>query len=173
MAGPICFSTPPSFWHLIIGVCAKQLTMFVVSLHQRLLLRSLARLFVCWLLPCLPVFHPRLSCCRLLLLLYYSQFKPTKKFIKKNHFKNRVVDFGTGNRPMKIKRVQKWHRKSTNEKIKRVRNRPIRCRAAEAKRKKCQETSENPRERTVHRQRERERERALHVNHAQQHNDVH
>jgi hypothetical protein len=31
------FLLTPSFWHLIIGVCAKQLTMSVVSLRQRLL----------------------------------------------------------------------------------------------------------------------------------------
>ncbi len=52
------FLLTPSFWHLIIGVCGKQLTMSVVSLRQRLLPRSLARLFACCLLACLPFFHP-------------------------------------------------------------------------------------------------------------------
>jgi hypothetical protein len=33
------FLLTPSFWHVIIGVCAEQLTMFVVSLRQRLLPR--------------------------------------------------------------------------------------------------------------------------------------
>ncbi len=62
-----------------------------------------------------------------------------------------VTENGTGNRPMKIKRVQNRPIES-----KRVRNRPIKSRAAEPKRKKCQETSENPKERTVQRERERE-----------------
>ncbi len=52
------FLLTPSFWRLIIGVCGKQLTMSVVSLRQRLLPRSLARLFACCLLACLPFFHP-------------------------------------------------------------------------------------------------------------------
>ncbi len=47
---------------------AKQLTMFVVSLRQCLLPRSLVCLLAAWLLVGLPFFHP-CFCCRLLLLL--------------------------------------------------------------------------------------------------------